>query len=63
VSFTENGNPASMTCDGTCAACDNDTNVVSINGIDTSQIGSVTAHQMISAQRGAGGSLPDINSL
>jgi hypothetical protein len=61
--FTENSNPANMTCTGTCAAWGNTTNVDSIGGVSTSQIGSVTSAQMIGAQRGADGSLPDINSL
>jgi hypothetical protein len=61
--FTPDTNPASLTCDGTCAAWDNDTDVVAIGGVSTAQIGSVTAEQMINAERGADGSLPDINSL
>jgi hypothetical protein len=61
--FTPDTNPASMTCDGTCAAWDNDTDVVAIAGVSTAQIGSVTAEQMLNALRGADGSLPDINSL
>jgi hypothetical protein len=52
-----------MTCTGTCAAWGNTTNVDSIGGVSTSQIGSVTSDQMINAARAADGSLPDINSL
>ena len=61
--FTPDTNPASMTCDGTCAAWDNDSDVVAIGGVSTAQIGSVTAEQLINAERGPDGSLPDISSL
>jgi hypothetical protein len=61
--FTENSNPASMTCTGTCAAWGNGTNVDSIGGVSTTQIGSVTATAMINAVRNADGSLPAITAL
>jgi hypothetical protein len=61
--FTENSNPASMTCTGTCAAWGNKTNVDSIGGVSTTAIGSATSAKMIAAQRAADGSLPSISSL
>jgi hypothetical protein len=61
--FTNNSNPASMTCTGTCAAWGNGTASKSIGGVGTSAPGSATAAKMIAAQRNADGSLPDINSL
>ena len=61
--FTNNSNPASMTCTGTCAAWSNGTNVKGISGVGTTAPGSATAAKMIAAQRNADGSLPDINSL
>lgn len=63
LSFTQDTNPASLTCEGTCAAWGNGTDVGSVAGVTASQIGSVTADQMISAERAADGSLPDIASL
>jgi hypothetical protein len=61
--FTNNNNPASMTCTGTCAAWGNGTATKNIGGVGTSAPGSATAAKMIAAQRNADGSLPDINSL
>jgi hypothetical protein len=61
--FTNNSNPAAMTCTGTCAAWDNGTNVKSISGVGTTAPGSATAARMIAAPRNADGSLPGINSL
>jgi hypothetical protein len=61
--FTENSNPASMTCTGTCAAWGNKTNVDSIGGVSTTAIGSATSAKMIAATRAADGSLPSISSL
>ncbi|MBN2574485.1 MAG: right-handed parallel beta-helix repeat-containing protein [Deltaproteobacteria bacterium] len=61
--FTNNNNPASMTCTGNCAAWDNGTNTKNIGGIATTAPGGATAAKMIAAQRNADGSLPDIGSL
>lgn len=61
--FTNNSNPAAMTCTGKCAAWSNGTNVKSISGVGTTAPGSATAAKMIAAARNADGSLPDINSL
>ena len=61
--FTENSNPATLTCTGTCAAWGNSEDVDTVNGVTVGQIGSVTSDAMIDAQRNADGSLPDINSL
>jgi len=61
--FTPDTNPASMTCDGSCAAWDNDTDVVAIGEVSTAQIDGITAEQLINAERGPDGSLPDISFL
>jgi hypothetical protein len=63
LSVTENGNAAGMICDGTGAGWNHDTNLDSGGGLDASQISSIMADQMVSAQRTAGGSLPTGNSL
>jgi predicted aspartyl protease len=52
-----------MTCDGSCAAWDNDTDVVAIGEVSTAQIDGITAEQLINAERGPDGSLPDISFL
>ena len=61
--FTNNSNPASLTCTGTCAAWSNGTNVKGVSGVGTTAPGSATAAKMIAAQRNADGSLPDISTL
>lgn len=63
--FTENSNPASMTCTGTCAAWGNKVNVDSINGnISTTAIGGANITNMAAASaRNADGSLKSISSL
>jgi hypothetical protein len=61
--FTNNNNPASMTCTGKCAAWGNGTASKNIGGVDTTAPGSATAEKMINAKRNADGSLPDISSL
>jgi hypothetical protein len=61
--FTNNSNPASMTCTGNCAAWGNGTASQSIGGVGTTAPGGATAAKMIAAQRNADGSLPDIHSL
>jgi hypothetical protein len=61
--FTNNNNPASMTCTGKCAAWGNGTDVKGVSGVGTSAPGSATADKMINAKRNADGSLPDISSL
>jgi hypothetical protein len=61
--FTNNNNPASMTCTGKCAAWGNGTASKNIGGVGTTAPGSATADKMINAKRNADGSLPDINSL
>jgi len=61
--FTNNSNPASMTCTGTCASWGNSTQVQNIDGVGTSAPGSATAANMIAAPRNADGSLPSITSL
>jgi hypothetical protein len=61
--FTNNSNPASMTCTGKCAAWGNGTASKNIGGVGTTAPGSATADKMINAKRNADGSLPDINSL
>jgi hypothetical protein len=61
--FTNNHNPASMTCTGKCEAWGNATDDQNIAGVGTTAPGSATAAKMIAAQRNADGSLPDISSL
>jgi len=61
--FTNNSNPASMTCTGKCAAWGNGTEVKNIGGVTTSAPGSATAAKMIAAPRTADGALPAIDSL
>ena len=61
--FTNNSNPASMSCTGTCASWGNSTQSQNISGVGTSAPGSATAAKMIAAQRNADGTLPAITSL
>jgi hypothetical protein len=61
--FTPDTNPATMTCEGTCAAWDNGTDVADVEGVSTDAIGSVTGDQLINAEREPDGSLPDISTL
>ena len=61
--FTNNSNPASMTCTGTCESWGNSTDVQKISGVGTTAPGSATAAKMIAAPRNADGSLPAITSL
>jgi hypothetical protein len=61
--FTNNSNPASMSCTGTCAAWSNSRDDQNIAGVGTTAPGSATAAKMIAAPRNADGSLPAITSL
>ena len=62
--FTNNSNPASMSCTGKCAAWGNGTDAAKgVSGVGTTAPGSATAEKMINAKRNADGSLPDISSL
>ena len=61
--FTNNSNPASMTCTGACASWDNSRDNQNISGVGTTAPSGATAAKMIAAQRKADGSLPDITSL
>jgi hypothetical protein len=61
--FTNNHNPASMTCTGNCEAWGNSTDDQNIAGVGTTAPGSATAAKMIAVQRNADGSLPAISSL
>jgi len=61
--FTNNSNPASMSCTGTCAAWGNSRDDQNISGVGTTAPGSATAAKMIAAPRNADGSLPAITSL
>jgi len=61
--FTNNSNPASLTCTGTCASWGNKTGDTGVGGVGTSAPSGATAAKMIVAQRKADGSLPAITSL
>jgi hypothetical protein len=62
--FTDNSNPASMTCTGTCAAWGNGTATDSIQGIGTSAVGNANVTNMAAdSARNADGSLKAIGSL
>ena len=61
--FTNNSNPASMSCTGTCASWDNTRDNQNIAGVGTTAPSGATAAKMIAAQRKADGSLPAITSL
>jgi pectate disaccharide-lyase len=61
--FTNNNNPAAMTCTGKCASWGNGTAAKGVSGVGTTAPGSATAAKMIAAPRNADGSLPDISSL
>ena len=62
--FTENSNPASLSCSGTCAAWGNKVDVDSVSGVSTSPIGSATVSNMAAdSARNADGSLKSISEL
>jgi hypothetical protein len=62
--FTENSNPASMTCTGGCAAWGNKVNVDSIGGVSTTAVGNANVTNMAAdTARNADGSLKSISSL
>lgn len=62
--FTENTNPASMTCTGTCASWDNNVDVDSIGGVSTTPIDGADVTSMAAdSARNADGSLKDISAL
>ena len=61
--FTNNSNPASLSCSGTCASWDNKKADTGVSGVGTSAPSGVTAQKMIDAKRNADGSLPDITTL
>ncbi len=62
--FTENSNPASMTCTGTCASWGNKVDVNSIGGVSTTAIGNANVTNMAAdSARNADGSLKSISSL
>jgi hypothetical protein len=62
--FTENSNPASMTCTGTCASWDNNVDVDSIGGVSTTAIdGANVTNMKADAARNADGSLKYISAL
>jgi hypothetical protein len=63
VGFTQDTNPASMTCEGTCVAWGNTTDVDTVGGITTGQFGTLTADQLLGVERGPDGSLPTIDTL
>jgi hypothetical protein len=64
VGFTNNSNPASMTCSGTCASWDNDTAVENIGGVTTSSIGNADVSNMADdSARDASGTLRPIGDL
>lgn len=62
--FTENSNPASMTCTGTCASWGNKVNVDSINGVSTTPIGNANVTNMAAdSARNPDGSLKSPSAL
>jgi len=62
--FTENSNPASMSCSGTCAAWGNVVDVDSIGGVDTNPIGGANVTNMAAdSARNDDGSLKSIAEL
>jgi hypothetical protein len=61
--FTNNSNPASLSCSGTCASWDNKKADTGVSGVGTSAPSGATAQKMIDAKRNADGSLPSITSL
>lgn len=62
--FTENSNPANLSCSGTCAAWGNNVDVDSVSGVSTSPIGSANVSNMAAdSARNADGSLKSIADL
>ena len=63
--FTNNSNPADLSCSGTCASWDNGgQDVVGVRGVSTSAIGGANVTNMTAdTARNADGSLRDISSL
>jgi hypothetical protein len=61
--FTNNSNPASLSCTGTCASWGNKKADTGVSGVGTSAPSGATAQKMIDAKRTADGSLPAITSL
>jgi hypothetical protein len=62
--FTENSNPANLSCSGTCAAWGNKVDVDSVSGVGTSPIGGATVSTMAAdSARNADGSLKSISEL
>jgi len=62
--FTENSNPASLSCTGTCTSWGNKVNVDSVSGVGTTAIGSANVTNMAAdAARNADGSLKAPSAL
>jgi hypothetical protein len=62
--FTENTNPASLSCTGTCTAWGNKVNVDSVSGVGTTAIGNANVTNMAAdAARNADGSLKAASAL
>ena len=61
--FTNNSNPAAMSCAGTCASWGNKAADQGVANVGTTAPSGATAAKMISAARNADGSLPAITAL
>lgn len=62
--FTENSNPANLSCSGTCASWGNNVDVDSVSGVSTSPIGDADVNSMkADSARNADGSLKSISEL
>jgi hypothetical protein len=61
--FTNNSNPASLSCTGTCASWSNGKADTGVSGVGSTAPSGATAQKMIDAKRNADGSLPAITSL
>jgi hypothetical protein len=62
--FTENTNPASLSCSGTCTAWGNKVNVDSVSGVGTTAIGNANVTNMAAdTARNADGSLKAVSAL
>jgi hypothetical protein len=62
--FTENSNPASLSCSGTCASWGNNVDVDTVSGVSTTPIGNANVTNMAAdSARNADGSLKAISDL
>jgi len=61
--FTNNSNPAAMSCTGACASWGNKAADQNVSGVATAAPAGATAAKMIAAKRDAAGNLPPITGL